>query len=240
MVSYPRKIKSSGGNYYNKWKRDPERWNPTEEDVWCELQLQVLGDFEPLNFDIDQDKFKEEMEPYKNSWVPYLQREGVQNNREGLLLVGLDGDSPTDSLSMPEAIARTGKFLHELDFDTPTQLYKDLTCLHSLLDYWEGLGRTMLVKVNQGGFFPPHRDDPHLTRNCFRVVAFIGSSTNADSYEWILDDRKRNIVAGNTYYIDTRKTHRTHSWEDDSIHLILNIPKTWANIQKLMSKLKYS
>ena len=43
----------------------------------------------------------------------------------------------TDSLSLSEARIRTGnKKLHELDFNTPTQLYKDLTCLHELVGYW--------------------------------------------------------------------------------------------------------
>ncbi len=38
-------------------------------------------------------------------------------------------------------------------------------------------------------------------------------------------------------YVDTTKEHRTHSWRNRSIHLIMNIPKTWENVMKLMSVL---
>ena len=33
------------------------------------------------------------------------------------------------------------------------------------------------------------------------------------------------IKAGGVYYIDTKKTHRTHAWKDNSLHLVMNIPK---------------
>ena len=35
------------------------------------------------------------------------------NDREGMLLSGLKGDTYTDSLSMPEAIKRAGKYFEE-------------------------------------------------------------------------------------------------------------------------------
>ena len=59
-----------------------------------------------------------------------------------------------------------------------------------------------------------------------------------DSYEWWLNDVRQTITANKTYFVDTRKVHRTHSWEDNSLHLILNVPKTWENVMKLMSCLR--
>ena len=97
----------------------------------------------------------------------------------------------------------------------------------------------MLIKSNKGGFFPPHRDNPNLTRDCFRVIAFIGKFTNSNAYEWYIGDNRMQIVANSSYYVDTRKSHRTHSWEDDSIHLILNVPKTYSNVMKLISVLRH-
>ena len=168
-----------------------------------------------------------------------MRREGISNDREGMLLVGLEGDKPNDSLSRPEAIKRAGRMLYEKDFNTPTLAYEKLTSLHGILDYWGGLGRTMIVKVNQGGWFPPHRDSPYLSRDCFRIITFIGKATGTDCYEWWLAEERKPVVVNGTYYVDTRKTHRTHSWTDDSYHLILNVPKTWENVMKLMSVLKY-
>ncbi len=226
-------------NYWFNFKRDPSSVEPSAEDIKCELQLQALSDFERLKFDIDYDEFKKQMKPYEDSWVPYLQREGLTNPRQGLCLFGLPGDSCTDSLSLPEARIRTGnKKLHELDFNTPTQLYKDLTCLHELVGYWNPLGRSMLVKTNEGGYFPPHKDHPLLNRSCFRVIAFIGHHVDHEAYEWEMNGRVWRIKQNASYYVDTRKTHRTHSWQNDSIHLIMNVPKTWENVMKLMAVTK--
>ena len=175
----------------------------------------------------------------EQQFVPYLRREGISNDREGLLLVGLEGDRPTDSLSRPEAIKRAGRMLYEKDFKYPTQAYKDLTSIHPLLDYWGELGRTMIIRANAGGWFPPHRDSPYLARDCFRVITFLGNGSDMHSYEWWLGEQRRTVVANQTYYVDTRQVHRTHSWCNDSLHLILNVPKTWENIMKLMSILKF-
>lgn len=231
----PKVDRTKQGNYYEKWLRNPNRFEPTEEDIKCELQLSALSCFEPLNFLVDYQKFKKEIEPWNDKWVPYLRREGISNDREGLLLIGLEGDTPTDSLSMPEARKRTGRRLDETDFTVPTELYNNLTCLHPLLEFFQPLGRSMLVKVNAGGWFPPHKDWPMLTRDTFRIIAFIGENVDHEAYEWEMDGQRWPIKQNRAYYVDTRKTHRTHSWEDDSIHLVINVPKTWENIIKLMS-----
>ena len=231
---------SRRGDYYTKWLENPEKFEPSLEDIKCELQLSALGVYEQLNFLLHIGEFKEEIEPWNDKWVPYLRREGVLNDREGLLLMGLEGDTPCDSLSMPEARKRTGRKLQESDFNVPTALYHDLKSLHPLLDYFQPLGRTMLIKSNTGGFFPPHKDSPIINRDCFRIVVFIGRSVEHDSYQWEIDGKVMPIIQNRAYYIDTRKTHRTNSWADDSIHCIINVPKTWENIMKLMTMCKYT
>lgn len=222
-------------SWYENYKNDPASVEPSAEDIKCELQLQALSTVEPLKWEIDLGWFKKEIKAYEDKWVPYLRREGVVNNREGLCLVGLPGDEPWDSLSMPEAIRRAGRELCELDFNTPTQLYHDLKSLQPLLDYWNPIGRTIIVNSGAGGWFPPHKDQPLLNRECFRVAAFVSNNVTHDAYEWQMDGRIWPIKAGGVYYIDTRKTHRTHSWKPNSMHVIMNIPKTWENVMKLMS-----
>ena len=44
---------------------------------------------------------------------------------------------------------------------------------------------------------------------------------------------------GRAYYINTRKTHRTMSWTNDSIHLIMNIPFTNENVAKVFANLQH-
>jgi hypothetical protein len=208
--------------------------HPKIMDLACEMQLDAIGDFVPLNFKADLTKFKKEISKYDNVWIPYLHREGLMNDRQGLNLVGLPGDTPTDSLSMPEAMRRTGRKLNELDFDTPTQLYHDLPSLHPILEAFPKLGRCSLVKVNTGGWFPAHRDGVLLQRTTFRIVVFLTNTGHAH-YEWEHDHRIRQIEEGRAYYIDTRKAHRTHSYVDDSIHLVMNIPKTYENVLRVLN-----
>ena len=231
------KANRSQSDYYSYWKENPESLEPTAEDINCELQLQALGDFEALHMPFDSSLFASQIQ--QQQFVPYLRREGISNDREGLLLVGLDGDKPTDSLSRPEAIKRAGRMLYERDFKYPTQAYRDLTSIHPLLDYWGELGRTMIIRANAGGWFPPHRDSPYLARDCFRVITFLGNGSDMHSYEWWLGEQRRTVVANQTYYVDTRQVHRTLSWCNDSLHLILKVPKTWENVMRLMSCLKF-
>ena len=165
--------RSFQASWYENWQNDPASMEPSAEDIKCELQLQALSAVEPLKWEIDLGWFKKEIKAYDDKWVPYLRREGVVNNREGLCVVGLPGDDPWDSLSMPEAIRRAGRELCELDFNTPTQLYHDLKSLHPVLDYWKPLGRSMIVNTGAGGWFPPHKDQPILNRESFRVAAFF-------------------------------------------------------------------
>ena len=54
----PQIDRSRQGNYYQKWLADPSKFNPSPDDLKCELQLQALGVFEPLNFLVDYGKFK--------------------------------------------------------------------------------------------------------------------------------------------------------------------------------------
>lgn len=224
------------GNYYQRWLDSGKtRYEPSAEDIKCELQLQALSSWEPLQWKFKLNKIEEQLKPYNDKWVPYLRRDGVMNDREGLLLTGLEGDKYNDSLSMPEVKKRVGRSLTETEFMYPTQLYHDLKELQPMLDFFAPLGRTMLVKVNKGGWFPPHKDHPMLTRDCFRIVAFLSYQTDHEAYEWEHEGQIRPITPGRAYYVDTRKTHRTAAWLDNSIHLVVNIPKTWENVIKIMS-----
>jgi len=239
LDTVPQADRSRQSAYHRKWlESNKTRFEPTENDIKCELQLQALSYWEPLELKINVGDFMNEIKHFDDAWVPYLRREGIMNNREGLLLMGLEDDKMSDSLSMPEARRRVGRKLSETEFCYKTDLYDALPSLHPLLEYFQPLGRTMLVKANKGGFFPPHKDWPVLTRDTFRVVAFCSYHCSGSNFEWEMENQKMPIEPGMAYYVDTRKTHRTHSWADDSIHLIMNIPKTWENVLKLMSVTK--
>ncbi len=126
----------------------------------------------------------------------------------------------------------------ECNFNTKTQLYHDLPSLKAISDVWPDPCRCTLVKVNKGGWFPYHRDSVLLNRRTFRIIAFF-TNTGSESYQWEHDDTIRTIEEGRCYYVNTQLAHRTHSYVPDSIHLVMNIPKTLENVFRVMDILKH-
>jgi hypothetical protein len=211
----------------------------TLETVANELALLNLGDFEPLRFRINTDRFMKEIAQFDNDWVDYLPRTDRPNNRKGLVLSNLPGKTHQDNPSLPQASLEAGHRLSENDFNAKTAVYDACTSLHEVLDYFQPIGRTFLVKSNTGGYFVPHRDHPVMPRESFRIAIFLNNCAPLQ-YDWLIDtDRKLPIEMGRAYYINTRKTHRTISWVDNSIHLIMNIPYSSANVAKCIAKLQH-
>jgi hypothetical protein len=78
-----------------------------------------------------------------------------------------------------------------------------------------------------------------MPRESFRLAVFL-NNCGPLQYDWLIDtDKKLQIEHGRVYYINTRMTHRTISWTEDSIHLILNIPFNSANVAKAIAHLQH-
>jgi hypothetical protein len=211
----------------------------THEIVSNELTLLNLGPFEPLNIWIDTGKYINEIQKFDSDWVDYLPRTDRPNNRRALTLTNLPGKSHTDVPSLAEASLAAGRRLSELEFDQPTEVYRTCTSLHPLLDMWKPIGRSFIVQCNTGGYFVPHRDHPSMPRECFRLIVFL-NNCGPLQYDWLMDDRKMYIQPGQVYYVNTRMTHRTISWVDNSQHLILNIPFNTENVSKVIANLAHT
>lgn len=208
-------------------------------DMANELALLNLGPFEPLKIWVDLGRYMQEISQFDNDWVDYLPRTDRPNNRKALTLTNLPGKSHTDVPSLAEASYAAGRRLSELEFNQPTDVYKACPSLHPFLETFEPLGRTFIVQSNTGGYFVPHRDHPSMPRDVFRLIVFL-NNVGPDQYDWIMDGRKMFIQPGQVYYVNTRMTHRTISWVDNSQHLILNVPFTTANVSKVIANLAYT
>ena len=211
----------------------------SHETLVNELSLTKIGDFEPLDFKIDCNQFMKEIAKFNNDWVEYLPRSDRANNRHSLVVSNLPGKSHVEDPSLPEASIRQGRRLSELEFSEFTSVYTECPSLHYLLKEFSPLGRTFLIKSNIGGYFVPHRDHPTMPREVFRIVVFLNNCNTMD-YDWIQGvDKKMPIELGRAYYVNTMQTHRTISWVNDSIHLILNIPFTSDNISKVLMHIQH-
>jgi hypothetical protein len=92
----------------------------------------------------------QEISQFDNDWVDYLPRTDRPNNRRALTLTNLPGNSHTDVPSLAEASYAAGRRLSELEFNQPTDVYQECTSLHSLLDEFSPLGRSLLLQCNIG------------------------------------------------------------------------------------------
>lgn len=215
--------------------------------IAAEAALSAIGNFEPLDYKLDTYGIEAVInEKYSNDWVDYLPRTDRPNNRKSMSLTTIPGWDHRSPPSIPEATNKLGRVPREEEFCVPTDLYNDCNrtghpsqlSLKAFLDEWQPLGRTFIVNAGTGGYFVPHRDHPQMPRPCFRLVAFLSHCAPLE-YDWWMDDRKMNIELGRVYYVNTRMTHRTISWVDNSMHLIINVPFTLANVDKVLKNLQH-
>lgn len=219
-----------------------QRYDPTKvshETLANELALANLGSFEPLNIKVDCHQFMREIQQFEDDWTDYLPRTDRPNNRKALTLTCLPGTDHKTNPSLAQASMAAGRRLSELEFNQHTDVYDSCYSLKPFLDQWHPLGRTFLVRSDVGGYFVPHRDHPTMPRDVLRLIVFLNNCGPMD-YDWWMDDKKALIEHGRVYYVNTRHTHRTISWVNDSIHLILNIPMNTENVAKIIASLQHT
>jgi hypothetical protein len=211
---------------------------PSNEDLVCESQLSAFGNWEALDFHIDNSTWESNKIQVQDWWVPFQPKEGIVNDRESILIYGPDGSNPQDSCSLAQlAKKNNGRKPREDSMTFPTIARDAFTCLTEVFEYFDPLARTFAVRCNAGGHFPPHRDHILLNRPTFRLIAFLGDST--DSLRWEVDNSPVTFTANTVYYVDTRKSHRLWSSSPHSTMVVFNVLKTWENVLKVASRLKH-
>jgi hypothetical protein len=209
----------------------------SEEDIKCELQLSILGDWEQLDFKIDNKKFQEDEKNLKQWYRPFQPKKGILNDRESILLYGLKkDDKPTEPTGLAQIFAKLGYMPKESEFKFPTEAKEKLTCCKEIFDWFGDWGRCFIIKLNAGGFYPHHRDHFLLHRDTIRLIAFIGDATN--KLEWEVGGNIMKFQPNSLYYVNTAKLHRLSAWQHNCNMVVFNLPKTWDSITKLSYKIK--
>lgn len=213
---------------------------PTRQDLACELQLQVLGDWVPTDFVIDEEEYFLSVKKFEeNNWFrPFQPKEGVLNDRHSVLLYGLKGDEPTELTGLSHIEAKLGYKPREDEFMYPTEAANKMRCLHSVFKYFD-MGRSFFIRMNAGAFYPPHRDHFNLSRPTFRLIAFLGGQTS-ESLHWEVDEKKCVPLPNHVYYVDTRKMHKLHASDHKCDMVVMNVKKDWVNVNRLLTHLKHS
>lgn len=226
---------------------NPTDWNEkyrngeyqmSHEKMMAEFQLSVLGDVIPLSIKINTHQYREEIAQFEQDWCDYLPRTDRLNNRKGLTVTTLPGLTHKETPSLAELTKRLGRPVKEIEMCEPTAVYNACQSLHPILNLFPSLGRTFILRCNQGGYFPPHRDHPQLDRDAFRVLVFL-NKCGRNEFDFIFDNQCLEIEEGRAYVINTRRTHRAFSFVDDSQQMVMNIPMTLENSLTILSNLQH-
>jgi hypothetical protein len=182
-----------------------------------------LGNYYSLDGMIDRSLFKKEVKEFDSNWHPY-NPDKLSYKRDGLSLTSLDGKMDGEELtSLLEYNKKHGTSFSELDFKQPTEALKKLTCLRTVIEpFLPHLGRTHLLRLNEGGFFPPHRDSQEVGTESFRLISLI-DNCEASEFHFIYDDEKINLSPCRLYFMNTKITHSLFSFTDNNIFFVANV-----------------
>lgn len=184
--------------------------------------LTDMGDCFDLDFG-DENKHNNKIKERINTleWQKYNPRKDIK--RFGVSCTSLTGEIEEPSLdldSLFEYNKINGTHYDELSFTKPTKYF-------DLISPWvEGaedfIGRSHIIKLGSGGYFPNHRD-LKLRTNSFRLFLPI-VSCNLPDMAFIVDKKILDFSHGRLYFINTAKEHVVANFSsEESVFAVVNM-----------------
>lgn len=199
------------------------------------------GDIVEVNFPkFDPSKYYSLLDENPN-WRPYNPSKPGYN-RYGLSVTSLDGTYTGPDLdSLIEHYKKTEEMLWEGDFNIRTPISYEIPEVSRLCDYFgEDLGRSHFLKLDAGGWFPPHRDHNwKIPNNIFRVLVPF-RNFDSRNMSWIFDDKIIKLEIGKTYIMNTTKLHSLFAYDDGCTMLILNVSANRPLFKRLIREIGIS
>lgn len=157
-------------------------------------------------------------------WVRYQPQK--PNNRWGLSVTSLNGgfSGDPDLYSLREYNQMHGTVYSEADFKARTNIVDFIPELNPFLDFFgSSLGRVHFLRLDAGGFFPPHRDNGAIVDSpTFRIIVPI-ANFGKNQMKWIQEEQLVTLELGRTYFINTTRAHSLFSFTDNCTMLVLNV-----------------
>lgn len=137
-------------------------------------------------------------------WVQYNPRKPIA--RWGASITSLDGGTAgiPDLDSLKEYNKENSTDYCEKDFKMKTPIYKYFDFLENHFDF----GRSHLIRLGAGGYFPYHRD---FDTETFRLIYTIGGCEDLNLV-WIQHDSVIKLENKKWYYINTKMIHSLFSF----------------------------
>ena len=170
-------------------------------------------------------------------YVRYNPRKDVA--RYGLSITSLDGgvSGVPDLDSLYEYNKEHGTAYREYSFTVPTPVYENED-LKNCIQKWEKfMFRTHILRMDPGGFFPPHRDMRDLKFEAFRLIVPL-KEVNPPNVNFVVDGKIINWVPGKMYYVNTAKVHYLfNGCFSPSYWLVLNVKTSKRSVEKVFANM---
>lgn len=171
-------------------------------------------------------------------YVQYNPRK--QNNREGLSITSLDGDVSgiPDLDSLHEYNKEHNTCYNEESFCVTTPVYNNENLKVALSAFEQYLCRTHIIKLNPGGFFPPHRD---LVGNfdTFRLIVPL-VNTDIPNCNFVVDGKIQKFSEGKVYFVDTSKLHYLfNSSFSPSYWIVSNVKTSEDSVNTVLNNIRF-
>ena len=213
-------------------KESTETMDMLEQMSWYQTIL-CLGKVAILNKYVNVNDIKEQISSFESHFKPYNPRKSGYN-RYGLSITSRDGgfSGIPDLDSLLEYNRENKTNLSESDFREWSLFFKSCPMLQEIMSpFHKYMGRSHILRLNKGGFFPMHRD---LTPECYRL--FI-SFSHFDQFVFLLDDKRIFFEPGRLYFINTWLIHCLFSFVDKSDFAVFNIDLCEESVNALMDNL---
>lgn len=193
-----------------------------------------FGDVIPLNITCSPHKLLDEISMFERA--QYNPRKDIK--RLGLSITSLDGKTNGIDLdSLKEYNKENGTSYHEMSFTHLTPVYDMSEQVQKIVDpFCELLGRSHLIELEIGGYFPPHRDQASYVANGLRAIRIIVplKNCNPPAMYFNYDEKILQFEHGRAYFVNTNKTHSLFSFNGSSF-IVLNV-KACEEAYYLISK----
>lgn len=187
--------------------------------------LTNLGSYAKTDLVINEDQVKKQLLAFDNNWCPYNQKKDAHNNRWGLPITSHTGDV-MDNYHL-NSFGYMQKYhdieMKEENFTTPTEVYHAVPDFKKLVDIFSpDIGRVHLLRVDQGGFFPPHRDFAGVAPEYFRLMCVFGNCSDFN-YVQMLHDQPFRPERCHVYFVNFQLNHSVFSFSNNLYNLILTV-----------------
>lgn len=195
-----------------------------------------LGPFVKTKWRLDPFTVEKQLEQFKENWCPYNVKKDQHNNRWGLPVTSHTGDV-TDNYHL-NSFGYMQRYhsieMKEENFTTPTAVYHAIPDIKNLVDiFYPDIGRVHLLRIDRGGFFPPHRDFHGVSPEYFRLLTVFGRCS-PENYVQMVDGRPIYPESGWTYFANTQLDHSVFSFSDNLYALVLTVKLNEKNHDLIM------